>query len=34
VVVVATIAMVAFHAVAYPKHERTPGGRAKRITDG
>ncbi len=32
VVVVATIASVAFHAVSYPKHERTPGGRAKRIT--
>jgi hypothetical protein len=34
VVVVATIAMVAFHAVAYPKGERTAGGRAKRITGG
>lgn len=34
VVVVATIAMVAFHAVAYPRHERTPGGRAKRIGNG
>jgi hypothetical protein len=34
VVVVATIAMVAFHAVAYPKDERTAGGRTKRITGG
>ena len=32
VVVVATIASVAFHALAYPKQERTAGGRAKRIT--
>jgi hypothetical protein len=34
VAVVATIAMVAFHAVSYPKDERTAGGRSKRITDG
>jgi len=32
VVVVATIASVAFHALAYPKQERTAGGRAKRMT--
>ena len=32
VLVVAAIATVAFHAVAYPKSERTPGGRSKRIT--
>jgi hypothetical protein len=32
VVVVATIASVAFHAVAYPKSDRTPGGRTKRIS--
>ena len=31
VLVVAAIAAAAFHAVAYPKNERTPGGRSKRI---
>jgi hypothetical protein len=32
VVVVATIASVAFHAFSYPKDGRTAGGRAKRIS--